>query len=254
MLQRKLGKLPKRTDKRTLKLSNYLGTFLPTPPKNDSWLTKVSNWPMMGNDTVGDCTCAGVGHAEQLFTTYAQDIPFVATTAQVLAFYSAITGYNPNDPSTDQGAACLDVLNYWKNTGMCGHKISAYMQAAEKPIPPNQLADTIWLFGCAYIGIQLPVAVQNTHTWDVPVGQKLVGEWEPGSWGGHCVIIPSYDITKSMGLNVISWGEVIPMSWNFFNAYCEEAYTVLSPDWIEKSGVNPDNFNLAQLQEDLKVL
>ena len=261
---RKLGKLPKRYDKRTFKMANYLTTTLPTPPKTESWLSKVSNWPMMGNDTVGDCTCAGAGHATQLWTSYAQTVTFVPTTNQVLAMYSAITGYTPSNPNSDTGSDLLSVLNYWRNTGIAGHKILGYMQFAETKTPSNQVENAIYLFGCAYIGLQLPRAVQNMNSWYIPTGQALTGDWAPGSWGGHCVIVPSYDTTilsgpdgpstKTVGLNVISWGEVIPMSWGFWNAYVDEAYAVLSADWINQSNLSPSNFNLTQLQSDLNSL
>jgi len=245
----KLGKQPVRHDPRTFEIVKYLGTSIPTPPKCENWMAKISSWPMMGNDTVGDCTCAAAGHDEQLWTTYTQVAPFIPTTAQVLAMYTGVTGYNPADPSTDNGAVLLDVLNYWRNTGLAGHKIQAYAKLQLKN--QKQLQDSIYLFGTAYIGLLLPIAVQEASSWELPKGQKLTGNWEPGSWGGHCVPIVEYDAT---GVTVITWGAPLKMSYDFYNAYCDEAYAVLSPDWIGKTGLNPDNFNLAALQNDLKAL
>jgi hypothetical protein len=40
------------------------------------------------------------------------------------------------------------------------------------------------------------------------------------------------------------------MSWAFYDAYCDEAFAVLSQDWIN-NGVNPDHVALADLQSDL---
>jgi hypothetical protein len=242
----KLGKLPARFDKRTLKLSNYLGTSLPVAPASQSWLSKISSWPMMANDTVGDCTCAGIGHGVQLWSTYAQTVPLVPTDQQVLDLYSAITGYNPSDSSTDRGANLLDVLNYCRNIGFLGNKIYGYVQVNTKIQQQVRLA--IYLFGLVYCGVQLPVGVQGKDTWDIPKKQRLVGDWACGSWGGHCVDGVKYDTT---GISVISWGKVIPVSWNFFTTYFDEAYAVLSPEFINQKGLSPDNFNLEQLTEDL---
>lgn len=58
----RLGKQPARHDPRTLLLASYLDDeVLPPPPARASWSRKVRAWPMMRNDTVGDCTCAAAG-------------------------------------------------------------------------------------------------------------------------------------------------------------------------------------------------
>jgi hypothetical protein len=44
------------------------------------------------------------------------------------------------------------------------------------------------------------------------------------------------------------------MDWKFFGVYCDECYAILSMDWIEQTGLSPDNFSLAQLQTDLAAL
>ena len=93
-------------------LSKYLKgplNSLPTPPSGIDYSVAAQSClsQVMGNDTVGDCTCAGAGHALGLWTGNAGDL-VTLTREQVLAMYSAITGYNPSDPSTDQGANEVD--------------------------------------------------------------------------------------------------------------------------------------------------
>jgi len=44
------------------------------------------------------------------------------------------------------------------------------------------------------------------------------------------------------------------MTWGFLDTYCDEAYAVLSQDWIEKSGLAPSNFDLTALQADLQQI
>src|SRR5579871_570535 len=68
----KLGKAPARHDPRTLQLAKYIPTgSIPAPPALDDWSKKVRNWPMMLNDSLGDCTCACAGHMIEQWTTYA---------------------------------------------------------------------------------------------------------------------------------------------------------------------------------------
>jgi len=44
------------------------------------------------------------------------------------------------------------------------------------------------------------------------------------------------------------------MTWGFLHTYADEAFAVLSPDWIAKTGLAPNHFNLSQLQADLAAL
>jgi len=238
----KLGKKEPRYDSRDLELAKYFTSSLPISPSTVDWTTKVANWPMMKNDTVGDCTCAGMGHFIQDWTTNCGS-PFIPSDAQVIAAYSAITGYTPSDPNTDQGANLNDVLNYSRQTGIAGHKIGAY--ASLEPKNHTELQDSIYLFGGAYLGIALPLTVQGAKCWQVP--SKISGKGAPGSWGGHCVLAVKYD---PRWITVITWGALLQMSWAFYDAYCDEAFAVLSQDWIN-NGVNPDHVALADLQSDL---
>jgi hypothetical protein len=46
--------------------------------------------------------------------------------------------------------------------------------------------------------LNLPVAFQSIdppQPWDVPAGQPLIGDWEPGTWGGHSLYADAYDKT-----------------------------------------------------------
>jgi hypothetical protein len=45
------------------------------------------------------------------------------------------------------------------------------------------------------------------------------------------------------------------MSWQFYDAYADEVFAVLSNDWINaKLGVAPSGFNLAALNQDLAAI
>ena len=80
--------------------------------------------------------------------------PGVIPDSAILAAYSAVSGYVPGDPSTDVGAACLDVLNYWRSTGIGGDQIAAY--ASVKPLDFAHVKLATYWFGSVYIGFQVP--------------------------------------------------------------------------------------------------
>jgi hypothetical protein len=251
----KLGKQTARHDPRTLLLATYATPALPAPPATLDLTGKVRAWGMMDNDQIGDCTCAAAGHLLMEWTANAKPKMFTPGDTQIVAAYSAITGYNPKTGANDNGAVELDVLNYWRQQGIAGHKIQAFVAA--EPSNHTHIMDAVWIFGGCYIGLQLPktaqAQTQNHQPWSVPP-QGTGGDGAPGSWGGHAVPVVAYD---SRGLTVVTWGALQTMTWGFWAAYCDEAYAILSPDFLkQKDGqtVAPSGFNLAQLQEDLADL
>ena len=249
----KLGKQAARHDPRTLLLASYLTPALPTPPATCDLTQKVgSSWGMMDNDQIGDCTCAAAGHLLMEWTANAGKKMFTPTDKQIVAAYSAITGYNPVTGANDNGANEIDVLNYWRQTGIAGHKIGAY--AATEPSNHTYIMDAVYVFEGCYIGLQLPISAQaqtqNHQPWSVPPG-GTTGDGKPGSWGGHAVPVVAYD---ARSLTVVTWGALQVMTWSFWDAYCDEGYAIISNDYLNGKKKSPQGFNLQQLQADLADL
>jgi hypothetical protein len=252
-LKLKLGKHPARHDPRTLLLASYTTPALPTPPASFDLTTKVgASWGMMQNQLLGDCTCAAAGHLIMEWTANAGKKMITPTDKQIIAAYSAITGYNPTTGANDNGAVEIDVLNYWRQSGIAGHKIGAFM--ALEPANHTHIMDSVYVFGGCYIGLQLPNSAKaqtmNHQPWSVPPGGPT-GDGKPGSWGGHAVPVMAYD---SRGVTCVTWGALQVMTWTFWEAYCEEAYSILSLDYLTGKKVTPQGFNLQQLQADLTDL
>ena len=245
----KLGKKPAKFDVRTLQISKYM-VKMPHVPINFNWFDKVPSWPMYGNDTLGDCVEAAMGHSLEQWTIYANPPGFVPSEPDVIRAYSDISGYVPNDPTTDNGTVLLDALNYWRKTGIAGgHKIAGFV--AINPRHVLELESAVWLFGNVIIGLQMPLSAQGQNSW-VIAPEGLTGPRRPGSWGGHCVPVVGL---QPNGTTVVTWGQTLEMSKPFFAEYSDEAYAVLSTDWLETtSQVSPENFNLAQLKADLQSI
>lgn len=247
---RRLGKLAPRHDARTFKLEKYL---LQLPPLLSAvtWADKVTQWQMFLNDQLGDCAIAAPAHMEMLWSAYAST-EFAPTDTEVIAAYEAVSGYKPGDPSTDNGCIELDVLRYWKTVGIADHKIEAYMSI--EPANINHLKAAIMLFGGAYIGLALPVTasaqIDANSAWDVVDGD-LAGDSEPGSWGGHAINLIGYN---TLGFVGVTWGALQPMTTRFIQAYMDEAWAILSPQFFNAKAKAPSGFDHAQLLADLAAL
>jgi hypothetical protein len=136
------------------------------------------------------------------------------------------------------------------------------------------IATAIWLFGGAYIGVELPLRAQNQDVWDVPA--VLTADDEPGSWGGHAIYLVGYDsgtgtpagagvgpnsvrpaqpgVAVPRTLTCITWGQLKKMTWAWFEKYCSEAYALVSKDWLNAGAISPSGFDLATLENDLKMV
>jgi len=246
----KLGKAVARHDPRALLLASYIAPSLPTPPDSFDLTKKVASWGMMDNDQIGDCTCAAAGHLIMEWTANAGKKMVTPTDKQIVAAYSAVTGYNPVTGANDNGAQEVDVLNYWRQTGIAGHKIGAYVSL--EPANHHHIMDSVYVFEGCYIGVQLPVSAkaqtQNHQPWSVPPGGST-GDGKPGSWGGHAIPVMAYD---ARGVTVVTWGALQSMTWSFWEAYC--AYAILSNDYLTGKKTTPQGFNLQQLRADLADL
>lgn len=178
---------------------------------------------------------------------------YVPADGEIVAAYSAVTGYDPRRPETDRGAMPLEALKYWRKTGIAGRKIGAYVRI--NPQRPEQLYYTAYLFGSVFAAFALPEAAQYQEVWDVLPRQRLTGIWAPWSWGGHMVMTPEYDRGARVEmLPCVTWGRVQAATVRFYDAYCDEAYAVLSEDMLRSGGKCPNGFDWEALRKDLVLV
>lgn len=240
----KLGKHPRKYDPKGLKLSRYINwSTLPTPPSVVDATAGVSQWPMYGNDKAGDCTCAAMGHLEEIWRIN-QPNPVDPTDAEVVGMYSAVTGYNPTTGANDNGANMVDILNYCKNTGFAGDKIGGF--AAIDFTDQQSIMAAMYLFRGVYLGVGLPDSVLPGDTvppWTVSA--------PPNPNNGHCINIAKADIDSLC--EVVTWGQLLPMSWQFLDTDADEAYAIFTTE-ILKNNIAPSGFDQDQLISDLAAL
>jgi hypothetical protein len=244
----KLGKKPHQPSAKDFPYKRYkttLGKSIPVPfgPK-----ATIQDWGMLGNDQYGCCVIAGQAHGIILWTAEGGK-PVNFTTQGVLSDYSAITGFNPNDPSTDQGTYLRDALDYGRKVGYVDaagnrHKIEAFLLL--DLLDFNDILEATYLFSSTTLGLSITQTAMNQFN----AGEPWTKITDEEILGGHEVELIAYD---GAWLYCVTWGKVQKMSVEWFKAYADEAYAKLSKDFLV-NGVSPDGFNLAQLQADLAAL
>jgi hypothetical protein len=226
------------------------------PPVPDSFdFSPLATTPLadiLGNDQLGDCTAAGAGHLIDVFTAGGGS-PVAITTAQAIDFYSQSTGYNPADPSTDQGGDEVTVLTSWRDQGFAGaHKIAGFVQI--DPSNAVEVKAAAFYFGGLYFGLELP----NSYTNPFPSSNGFVwGPDTPNPQQGHCIVGVGADAT---GIKVDSWGLLGTFTYDAIELLCSEAaggmvFAVLNPEWVSaQSQKSPSALDWVQLQADFAGL
>lgn len=242
-----LGKKPARLDSIKFKLTDYFKA-LPPPPSKFGHQLLVSNWSMLGNDQYGDCVWAGAGHETMLWNKESQKT-VLFTDQSVLSDYSAVTGFNPSDPNSDQGTDIQVAASYRRKTGVKDgtggrHKVSAYLSLTVGD--ETQLKQAVSLFSAVGVGIQFPSSAMDQFNKGKPWTVVSKSPIE----GGHYVPAVGYD---SRYVYVVTWGAVQKMSWGFFKKYNDESVGYLSTEFL-LNGKSLEGFNLTELTADLAAL
>ena len=250
----KLGGKPASHDTRTVWLEQVMQPPLPTAPDAVDYTPAVDaaiaaaglpDWGMLKNDTLGICAVAAADHIDMVWTANAGDFA-QPTDADAVQVYEEVTGYNPNDPSTDQGTDPLELLKYWTNIGILvngqRHLLGGF--AAVAPKDHDRIKQGVDVFEGVLICFAMPIGVQGMDSWPTPPG-PLTGDWAPASWGYHATGGVKYGVvvaTNAAGIWVVSWGRLYFVEWGYVDAYCDQCFVLFSTD-ILIAGKSPLGFD-----------
>ena len=252
----KLGRLHRTYDPRVPHLSALLAgqSLVPPPASVDYTKGMPANLGMMLNDTLGDCTCAAVYHAIQVWTFNTGGKMATQPDSDVEKLYIQACGYNPRVGGEGPGGNEQHVLTFLLRTGAPfgpkgtnRHKIAAFVEVDPRNV--DDVKRTINDCGLAYIGFNVPQSVQPPGepppaVWDyVPAHSKILG--------GHAVVLAGYN---SKGARVISWGQYYTMTWEFFAHFVDEVYAIADSDWVESTGKTPAGMTVDQLEAQMQAL
>jgi hypothetical protein len=157
----------------------------------------------------------------------------------VLALYSAETGFNPNNPNSDQGTDEGSACEWLVVNGFLGHKASA--TGFVNPQNITHLKWCIQLFGGCKFGVNFPQSAMDQFNAGQP---WTVIPNDGGIIGGHDVLGVRYN---GSWFYVVTWGQVQQVDLAWILKYTEEAHVILFSDWIEKNGTAPSGFDLKAL-------
>lgn len=250
MQELKLGKKAARPDAVTFKLKNLINpSALPKPPKNFGHETFIgkSNWNMLANDQVGCCVFSGAAHETMLWNAECgKTIKF--SDKSVLSDYSAVTGYNPSDPNSDQGTDMSLAASYRRKTGILDadgnrHKIAAYVSITPGDLYEHCIA--LYLFGSIGIGIEFPASAMDQvnagKPWSVVRNSPLEG--------GHYINL----VAKRTRLECVTWGQIQGMTTGFFKKYNDESLAYISEEMLTNRK-SPEGFDYDALLAMLNQL
>lgn len=237
----RFGKLPPKRDYRTLLFQNYLKEDIPAPPESLSLVDRVCTnlnepfaeplFPMYKNDELGDCTIAGAAHGITVFNGMI-DNKYIPLEQSVIRTYYHLTG------GVDSGLYMLDVVRYWRSTGIDNSKIFAF--ASVNSNNHTHVKQAINLFGGLFMGFQVQEKCLDEFKGKIP--------WQPGKLVnfGHAVYVTGYDYE---GVELLTWGKVHKGTWAWWDYCVDEAYALLPPE--AKDPEFTPGWDYTKLKEDL---
>lgn len=244
----RLGKMHAKSSMKALHLSDFTidkKKTIAIPPATDFWLKRKS-FPLrtFGNTEYGSCTRSKQAIAamrmERLET---RQTPLI-TDEEIIRVYTNMSSrlYGGGD----NGAYEADSLSEWRKPDLTFRDtkgrpltIDAYLRINHADI--NAIKESLFLSGAHGIAVcfSLPYAwskFKSPLVWDLPIGQSMIGEYAPWTWGGHSMWATDF---SEEGIYVEhTWG--LPrqlITWRGFAAYCDESYLVIDSinSWKKQS-------------------
>ena len=226
---------------------------LQRPPRVFGHVWNETVIDMLGNDECGDCVWATQAHILNTMQRGANHPETHFTKGSVVSDYSALTGYIPGDPKTDQGTMMADAASYWRKVGILDgigkrHQIDAYVEIKLHDV--DELMQATFDFGAVALGVQLPQSA--SEQWDdgrpwthSPFsGRKILG--------GHATALVG---RNSEGMAIIAtWNGITAATMDWIKEYQDEALAFISLDYLDEKGVNPRGYDRAELEKRLEAL
>lgn len=253
MPQKYLGKLPHVPGAISWRYGDIFDrSKLLKPPLVFGHLWNSTVVDMLGNDKVGDCVFATQGH---LLNNMQRGIGGAVSTfseTSVIGDYSAVTGYVPGKPETDNGTMMADAAAYWRKTGIADasglrHVIDAYVEINIRNT--DELMQAAFDFGGIALGVKFPQSASDQ--WDhgqpwtcVPGTPKILG--------GHATSLVG---RNSSGRAIIAtWNGITAADMDWVAEFTDEAVAYISVSYLDSRGINPRGYDRAEMLRRLAGL
>lgn len=250
-MKRKLGLKPVQTQPR-LRLADYYTTDLPgvNDLKFPLGHADVIEPQMFMNDQIGDCAIAGSIEEVRLANAL-RGVTVNFTDKTAVENYSAIAGYVPGDPDTDEGTDVHVLYEARQTTGIVDsdgkhHKIIDY--AGLTPGDFDELLIALSLFDMVGIGIQVPdyaePQFEEGEPWRLMPGRHRIV-------GGH--YIPIVGAQDRSAAQLFTWGGLTSIEDTFYAAMNTVAVVALTEELFTRDK-SPEGIDMKQLAADLLAL
>lgn len=239
----RLGKKAPRPGAVPGKFTDYFDlSTLAAPPAQFGHDKLVGNgWGMLGNGPdlkypdiapVGDCAIADAYHQHILWCAEV-GVAIPVNTPTVIDTYSAVTGYVPGDPSTDQGTAVADLLKYRLHTGIRDSAGNVHKIAVAVALEPGNFEQALY---AAYYtdGVTLGITLPQAWMADFDPNADSV-TWDKPKRGSASTILGGHAITLVAGgnneLNIVTWGtDIVKLTQAGYEFGSDETYAIISLD------------------------
>lgn len=248
----KLGKKAARLGAVSFKFGDFFNAAaLPTPPTVFGHYAAAGAFGVLGNDLYSDCVFAGAAHETMIWSKEGGRTVARFTEPDVLDDYAAVTGFDPNDLSTDQGTDMQSAASYRRKTGIRDSKNSRHVvdsYVALRVGDVDELVLATWLTGAAGVGLQFPMQAMTQfkagQVWDVPA--------KPQMDGGHYV--PCVGRNSAGNLLCVTWGRLQAMTPAFYERFSDEALAYISLEILNAKNLSPEGFDADGLRAALAKL
>lgn len=248
-----IGKLGRSATSRVKSSDFHLSSLtdkrmLDPVPMDHSWTADVE-LPWLMNNKLGCCTITGIAHLMQNMAIANDARMPEFSDDDIVSAYSAATGYDPHDPSTDNGGMMVSALSVARRSGIGGHTIGAWVRVNMSD--HREVEAAIYMFGGIYVGADLPARVNSQTIWSLPKQTEITADDAPGSFGGHAYIITEYD-ARMYGSR--PWRHRVWQTMEHAKLYVDEAYAIIIKEWVTKERPAPNGFDIDRLIYNLKAL
>jgi hypothetical protein len=247
------------------------GGQLPPPPDGRTWdspsIAEHGGWPMLNNDSYGDCTVAGADHMMMCWAANALEEFWTFNNTLALADFNHLrTG--DNDAQAFHILAGWELFGLHRNVGGAASPVRIDDFCPLKKSDPQalrlQIKQSIALLGGCYLTFALPVFSTGPNA-NGQVGGFWTEDWTKSdayltakgaqaakSVLNHCVNAIGYDGDM---LSIVTWGALQTMSLDFYVKYHLETYAVLCrAAWLRPDRTTPSGLSDAQLQRVFNAL
>lgn len=244
----------KRHNLKTSLMDIVIPSQLPPVPEHFGHIkTNDVSWGMLGNDTAGDCVCAGACHETMLWNIATGKPVPTFSTQTALDNYRAMQvaqgepAYNPANPdATDTGLDPIQAAAYRQQVGIKDdtgalHKIGAFVAVDNLA----QLDLGAFLFGTAGCAFQLPDDAEDYFS-----KQQVWSNTTGAPSGGH--YIPYGGKNSAHHRFFVTWGVLQAATKPWIEKYFVGGVVYLDMDYFDAKGFSPEGLNQEKLQEYLQ--